>query len=626
MTEITATVGLNSTSDYFMNTMKLTYKHAILMVISLLLLLSASANAQFFSNKTKPLLPETEAFGLVTQITKGKLSIDWVIAPDYYMYRDKFDIQSNTPGVEIGEITFPPGQIENDEIFGEVEVYFYNALLSAPITSTAKEIELVIKGQGCNKPVGICYPPQTRTVTVAYEAGETATQQVSPVAKTVKPTVPVEQTQVAPKTEDRKSFWAYVAAALFAGLLLSFTPCVLPMIPILAGIIAGQKNPSRLQSGWLAICYVFGTIITYAIAGWVAGASGTQLQAHFQNPWVIGVICSILLLLALSLFGAFKIQLPSSLQTKLNGTSVSNRSASISSMLLGLISALVVGACVSPILIVTLGAAITQGDPVLGAAIMSAMALGMGVLLILFGFGAGWLLPKTGAWMNHIQVIFGFMVIGVAIYLAGTLSIFPTLYAWAALLICTGVYLLKVSDEITSALISSLIKTVGLITLLWGCLSLVGATLSDDDNVLSPLGGIELASSSSQKSTQQSAGLPFQKTDALDEVKRLLASAKSSGKPALIDFYADWCLDCKRMHRTTFKEQSVAQALDGWDLIEIDVTDTSEKSEEVKRFFGVFGPPATLFFNPDGTENDKLRQYGYMSEDVFVKLINKARG
>ena len=150
--------------------------------------------------------------------------------------------------------------------------------------------------------------------------------------------------------------------------------------------------------------------------------------------------------------------------------------------------------------------------------------------------------------------------------------------------------------------------------------------MSDDDNVLSPLGGIELASSSSEKNTQQSAGLPFQKTDALDEVKRLLALAKSSGKPALIDFYADWCLDCKRMHRTTFKERSVAQALDGWDLIEIDVTDTSEKSEEVKRFFGVFGPPATLFFNPDGTENDELRQYGYMSEDVFVKLINKARG
>ena len=622
MTEITAIVGLKSTSDYIMNTMKLIYKHVILMAISLFLLLSASANAQFFSNKTKPLLPETEAFGLVTQVNKGILSIDWVIAPDYYMYRDKFDIQSNTPGVEIGEITYPPGQIENDEIFGEVEVYFYNALLSAPISSTTKEIELVIRGQGCNKPVGVCYPPQTRTVTVAYEAGEVTTQ-TAPVAQAIKPTT---QTDQAPKNAGNKSFWGYVAAALFAGLLLSFTPCVLPMIPILAGIIAGQQNPSRLQSGWLAICYVFGTIITYAIAGWVAGASGTQLQAHFQNPWVIGVICSILLLLALSLFGAFKIQLPSSLQTKLNGTSVNNRSASISSVLLGLISALVVGACVSPILIVTLGAAITQGDPVLGAAIMSAMALGMGVLLILFGFGAGWLLPKTGAWMNHIQVIFGFMVIGVAIYLAGTLSIFPTLYAWAALLICTGVYLHKVSDEIASALISSLIKTVGLITLLWGCLSLVGATLSDDDNVLSPLGGIELASSSSEKNTQQSAGLPFQKTDALDEVKRLLALAKSSGKPALIDFYADWCLDCKRMHRTTFKERSVAQALDGWDLIEIDVTDTSEKSEEVKRFFGVFGPPATLFFNPDGTENDELRQYGYMSEDVFVKLINKARG
>jgi len=622
MTEIAAIVGLKSTHDYFVNTMKLIYKHLIFMAISLTLLLSASANAQFFKQKAEPLLPESEAFAVLVDINKGVLNVSWVIAPDYYMYRDNFDIQSNTPGVVIGEVNYPTGKIEHDETFGEVEVYFFNASLTAPITSDVNEVELVIRGQGCNKPIGVCYPPITKTISVAYEADPNAPAQTAQVAASQTPVI--ADTEPSASKEADKSFWAYVAAALFAGFLLSFTPCVLPMIPILAGIIAGQQNPSRLQSGWLAICYVFGTIITYAIAGWVAGASGTQLQAHFQSPWVIGVICSILLLLALSLFGAFKIQLPSSIQTKLNGTSVSNRSASISSMLLGLISALVVGACVSPILIVTLGAAITQGDPVLGAAIMAAMALGMGVMLILFGFGAGWLLPKTGAWMNHIQVIFGFTVIGVAIYLAGTLAIFPTLYAWAALLICTGFYLFKLADDNASALFASIIKTVGLISLLWGCLSLIGGTLSDDDNVLAPLSGIELASSANTQTKSANTGLDFQRTDNLDEVKRLLASAKKSGKPVLVDFYADWCLDCKRMHRTTFKEASVAQALNGWDLIEIDVTDTSDKSEEVKRHFGVFGPPATLFFKGNGEENNDLRQYGYMNEDVFVNLINKA--
>ena len=274
------------------------------------------------------------------------------------MYRDKFSIESATPGVQVADISIPPGTIENDPEFGEVEVYFYNADLSTSLSGRSGPVELIIKGQGCNKPVGVCYPPLTRNFTVDFSSGKAANETAS--SSVVSTTQASEK--VNKSADTGKSFWAYVITALIAGWLLSFTPCVLPMIPILAGVIAGQKNPSRLQSGWLAICYVLGTIVTYAIAGWVAGASGTQLQAHFQNPWVLGTICLILIILALSLFGAFKIQLPSSIQTKLNGTQVSNRSASISSFVLGLISALVVGACVSPILIITLGAAITQGD------------------------------------------------------------------------------------------------------------------------------------------------------------------------------------------------------------------------------------------------------------------------
>lgn len=602
-----------------MNIMKLIFKHVALLAVGLCVLFSASSQAQFFSKQTTPLLPESEAFDVFAQVQDGTLQVSWVIAQDYYMYRDQFDIQSTTPGVEIGEINFPKGDIEDDPEFGQVEVYFFNAALTAPITSDAKTIELVVKGQGCNKPVGVCYPPQMRNLTVQYRSSDN---------KVTKPSLITNNTQ-SDKSEPApqppaSSFLGYVLAALAAGILLSFTPCVLPMIPILAGLIAGQKNPSRLQSGWLAICYVAGTIITYAIAGWVAGASGTQLQARFQNPWVIGSVCSILLLLALSLFGAFKIQLPSSIQTKLNGTSVSNRSASISSLLLGLISALVVGACVSPVLIVTLGAAISQGSPVLGASIMAAMALGMGLLLIAFGFGAGWLLPKTGAWMNHIQILFGFMVIGVAIFLISTLSIMPTLYLWAALLISAGFYLFNISDEINSSLINALVKTTALITLLWGCLSLIGATVSNDDDVLKPLSGFSI-SNGATVSNIKATGLPFQKTTTLSAVKPLLESAKKSGKPVLIDFYADWCLDCKRMERTTLKEPQIAQALEGWELIKIDVTDTSNISEEVKRYFGVFGPPATLFFNDNGEEHSDLRQYGYMNKDVLLNLINKAQ-
>jgi len=605
--------------------MKLFRTKYILMTALFFWLASSVSNAQFFSSSTEKLLPEEQAFEVLAHVDNNTVKVAWVIADGYYMYREQFMVESRDPNIKIGDLVIPEGVIENDPEFGEVEVYFFNAEISASIqgvpTNANGKLDLVIKGQGCNKPVGVCYPPQARNISVDYTPDSSLL--TSPVGESsAQKTVQKEVTQ-----ESKTSFWGYVLAALFGGLLLSFTPCVLPMIPILLGIIAGQNNPSRLQSGWLAICYVFGTMTTYAIAGWVAGASGVQLQAYTQNPWIMGPVCIILIALAFSLFGLYKIQLPSSLQTKLNTTNVSSKSASITSYILGVISALVVGACVSPILILTLGAAISQGDPVLGASIMTAMALGMGTLLILVGFGAGWLLPKAGAWMNHVLVIFGFMVLGVAIYLSSNLNLFSTLYLWAGLLIFSGFYLFKVSDDVASALLSSFIKAIALITLLWGCLSLIGASLSDDDNVLSPLSGVALTGPApSALSSTKTNGLPFQKTTKLSQVQDLLVSAKNTGKPVLIDFYADWCLDCKRMHRTTFKEASVAQALDGWDLIEIDVTDTSSDSEEVKQFFSVFGPPATLFFNAEGQEHDGLRQYGYMSEDVLIKLINKSGG
>ena len=597
--------------------MKLINKNFILITALFLLLLSSASNAQFFSNKTQELLPEDQAFQVTANIDENTIKVNWIIAEGYYMYREQFRIESDNPNITIGDLVIPKGVIENDPEFGEVEVYFFNANVSAPIQGPAGEIELIIKGQGCNKPVGVCYPPLTRKISASF-AGNSDLTQASPSNNSKAANVVKSKEN----TTQNKSFWGYVLAALFAGFVLSFTPCVLPMIPILAGVIAGQQNPTRMQSGWLAICYVFGTAVTYAIAGWVAGATGTQLQAHFQNPWVIGTICLILIALAFSLFGAYKIQLPSSIQTKLNGAQVNNRSASISSFILGLISALVVGACVSPILIITLGAAITQGDPVLGAAIMTAMALGMGTLLILFGFGAGWLLPKAGAWMEHVQRLFGFMVVGVAIYIASSLAFVPSLLLWAALLIMTGFYLQRMSNnEGASFLISSAIKALAFICILWGALALIGGSLNKSGNILSPLDGLNFNSGNSAQSTSNS--LVFEKVTTLAQANKLLESAKQSGKPVMVDFYADWCLDCKRMHKSTYKKPSVIDALSGWKIIEVDVTETSDDSEEAKRAFDVFGPPATLFFKANGDELDQLRQYGYMSEKVFLSVLEK---
>ena len=592
----------------------------LILSFALLALLSMPVQAQFFSKKKPDLLPEDQAFAVTAEVNEGNLRINWSIAQDYYMYRDQFSVSASDAGVSIGDLQFPQGEIEDDPEFGQVEVYFFNAELNAPIesgTSQAKQLELTLKGQGCNKPVGICYPPQTRLLTVALDD-----QSFAAPSSSTKSAVPGNTSKQASTSgsDSSKSFWSYLLAAFGAGILLSFTPCVLPMIPILAGVIAKEKTPSRMRSGWLACCYVGGTIVTYMIAGWVAGATGAQLQAYFQSPWVIGFICALLILLAASLFGWFKIQLPSSVQSKFNNIEVKNGSAAVSSFSLGLISALVVGACVSPILIVTLGAAITQGDPVLGAGIMGMMAAGMGILLILFGFGAGWILPKTGAWMQQIQVILGFMVIGVAVYLASTLSVTPSLLLWAALLIVTGFYVWNLSNYPENELGRSVLRATAAITILWGSMALVGGATGGND-ILRPLTSLNFNQGGANT---QAATLPFQTVTTLSAAQSLLAEAKSNNRPALIDFYADWCLDCKRMKRSTFKQASVATALESWQLIEIDVTDTNDESQAVKRYFDVFGPPATLLITPTGEEQGDLRQYGFLDEEAFLALVAKA--
>ena len=608
----------------FINLVKMPYK--LLLAFVIVTCSINTANGQFWENKQPKLLPEEEAFSVIADIQDEALIVKWSIADDYYMYRESLKIEAISQGVVIGEITYPTGVVENDPEFGEVEVYFYNIDLSAGYSrdqTSSTEIKLKLYGQGCNKPVGVCYPPMQRTVNVTDTSPPSGLANID-----IDNATAVKQDNsssnlaagASNSTQASKSFFAYVIAAFGAGILLSFTPCVLPMIPILAGVIAGQKNSSKGQAGWLAICYVAGTIVTYIFAGALAGATGAQLQAYFQNIWVISFICFLLILLAASLFGWFKIQLPSSVQTKLNNAELNTKSASISSFVLGLISALVVGACVSPVLILALGAAITQGDPILGASIMGAMALGMGLLLILFGFGAGWILPKAGAWMNQVQVLFGLMVLGVAVYLIDSLSVFPVLYLWTALILITGFYVWQLASDISSKLFQSTLRAVSLATLCWGVMSLIGASIGSS-SVLNPLENLSVNNTPSANNTS----VEFMHTTSLPEVQSLLAQAKQRQQPVFIDFYADWCLDCKRMQRTTYRESSVVDALASWTKIEIDVTETSDQSEEVKRHFNVFGPPATLLFDANGNEFQSLRQYGYLNETEFLNLITRTK-
>jgi thiol:disulfide interchange protein DsbD len=605
--------------------MTLNFKNSTRLALACLLMLSLTVQAQFWGSKKTELLAETEAFRVTAIIDGEKLRIQWSIAQDYYMYRDQFAVSSKTAGAEFAELVFPQGVIEQDPEFGEVVVYFYNVDLSAAIKSlanTGEQIELEVLGQGCNKPIGVCYPPQTRSITVDFEplAGDTAL----PTSSNTQQSQQTTGFSAAPSTDLDGGFWSYVVAAFFIGILLSFTPCVLPMIPILLAIIAGQHKPSKLGSGLLACCYVAGHVVVYAIAGWVLGKGGGQLQAHFQSPYVIGFVCGLLVVLAISLFGGFKIQLPSSLQTRLSSAKPNGRLLSITAFILGAISSLVVGACVSPLLIIAIGAAITLGDPVLGSMVMSALALGMGTLLIALGFGAGWLLPKAGAWMNHVQVILGFSVLGATIFIASFIDLIPVLYFWSALLIWLGFYFWTLATPMTTDIIKTLFRAISVVTVIWGIAALVGAQFGGKD-ITQPLESVRIGSANGAGISMVDNTLPFNRVTTVAEATKLLAIAKAAKQPVLVDFYADWCLDCKRMDRTTLKEQGVHVALDSWLLIKADVTDTNDNSEALKTFFDVFGPPATLFIKPNGEEHQNLRQYGYMNKNDFLVLIDQAK-
>lgn len=619
----------------------MTLLRQLALISTAMLVLHSPASAQFFQKPAPALLPEAQAFSVTHSETSNGLTVDWSVADDYYLYRNQFGVTVRDGEQSIAlELEFlTQGVVELDPEFGNVEVFFFNTPIAArfPAGFTPRADQtysVVLSGQGCNKPVGVCYPPMQRVVQATWSDALLAQADATDASAMRGTSGSVDDSTAAPRLpdsskvdSDRKSFWALVLSAFGAGLLLSLTPCVLPMVPILSGIIAKQQFPSRWSAGWLSIVYVAGTIVTYVIAGWVAGATGTQLQAYFQNPWVIGFICALLVLLAASLFGLFKIASPSSLQTHIHHHSAlgatastvsggSNVLLSFKSFGLGLTSALVVGACVSPILILALGVAIKQGDPVLGAAIMGAMASGMGLLLIVFGFGAGWLLPKTGAWMLQVQSLFAFMVLGVAIYIAGALTVVPILLLWALLLLVFGFYVWQLAnvDSATErpGLAASIGKAIGFAAILWGCLALLGHA-SGGRQILSPLSELKLGSSSAVE-----IQLPFETTTTLEQTTAILAQAQAAQQPVLVDFYADWCFDCVRMKRTTFKSPEVAAALSGWRLVIVDVTDTSPASEAVKRHFNVFGPPATLMIASSGEERLDLRQYGYMHKDEFI--------
>jgi len=561
-------------------------------------------------------LPPEQAFRLSAEVADADTVTARVrIAPGYYLYRDKTAVKLvRGDGVTLDKPEVSRGKVKDDPIFGRTEVVYDELSARIPLrrsAAAAGEIELEISYQGCADK-GICYPVEKKKVSLKLPAAG-AGQPGILTAKTKPPRV------------EGETYLSLILAAFGAGLLLTFTPCVLPMIPILSGVIvrSGDQTLSKAQAGLVSYSYVLGTAVTYTAAGVLAGATGEQLQAYFQNPWAIGIFAAILFLLALSMFGLYELQMPSFIQSKLHYHSHKIKGGSFMGAFgLGLVSALIVGACVSPVLIGVLGVAITNGDPLLGGGIMFAMAHGQGVALVAAGIGAGFLLPKAGAWMDRIKYVFGVMLVGVAIYLLGFLPQVPVLLLWSVLLIVTAVYMSATQPLPADASgWRYLWKGFGTFFLIWGGLALLGGLMGERD-VLRPVPFGKLANiTAGAPATAAPAGELFHRYTRLQDIENAMSRARQQGRPVILDYYADWCTDCLRMEATTFKDARVRAALKRFELLQADVTDNNDTAKAVKKKFGVLGPPAMLIFDANGEERKELRFYGYKNSEEFLALL-----
>jgi thiol:disulfide interchange protein DsbD len=567
------------------------------------------AQAQEFLDPAVAFKPAARALDAQT------IEVAFDIAKGYYLYRDKFKFAVEGDSVTLGTPVFPKGKEKIDENFGKVEVYYKRVAIRLPVERNASgtlPLTLKVTSQGCAD-AGVCYPPQTQTISVELPApGSVPAASGAPVA------VDGDESGKIAATLKNAGFWANLAFFFIAGLGLSLTPCVFPMIPILSGIIAGQGHKASHARGFaLSLAYVLGMALTYAAAGIAAGMTGTLLSAALQSPWVLGAFALVFVVLSFSMFGFYELQLPTALQSKLSEESGHLRGGrGIGVFLMGALSALIVGPCVAAPLAGALLYIGQTGDAVLGGTALFVMALGMGVPLIAVGTAGGSLLPKTGPWMEAVKKGFGVLLLATAVWLVSPVvpPVVPML-AWAALLIVPAIYL-HALDPLPPHVKGwqRFWKGVGIVMLLTGAALLIGA-LAGSRDPLQPLAGLR-----GQAVAAETRKLSFEPVRSVTELDSRLAAVD---RPVMLDFYADWCVSCKEMERYTFADPAVQAKLAGFTLLKADVTQNTPEDKALLTRFGLFGPPGIIFFAPDGKEVPGIRVVGYQEAASFLRTLDK---
>ncbi len=590
----------------------------------------AAGRAQ--ADNSNDVLPPDQAFHLAAFADgPDRMRLIWQIADGYYLYRSRIKIGTTSGQAQLGAPQMPAGEIKQDDYFGKQEIYHHELSVSVPVAraaGSALDVPLSVTYQGCGR--GICYPPIVKTLNVSLPTAgtgggaaglpSTSASGASPAGMAAKPArTPAafvsDQDRYVSVLRDGNIVWV-VLAFLGGGILLSFTPCVLPMVPIVSGIIIGDgTHVTARRSFGLSLAYVLGMALTYTAAGIAVAAGGQQVQAAFQQPWVIALFAALFVVLALSMFGLFTLQMPAAIQTRL--ATMSNRQSAGSYggvAIMGALSSLIVTTCVGPALVGALLFIGQSGNMVRGGIALFSMAIGMGTPLLVVGASAGKLLPKAGPWMDLVKRLFGALMLAVAAWmLERIVSDRFSLLLWlvpsvaAAVVLWTGISGLRGGGVMFA-------RIAGSAAALYAGVLVAGMIMGNTDP-LSPL---------SRNVASARHDLPFRTIKSVADLQREVADARSQGKGVLLDFYADWCVSCKEMERYTFTDSTVQSVLQGTVLLRANVTANDADDQALLRHFGIYGPPTIALYGADGQERRNFRVVGYMKAADFANLLHQA--
>ena len=568
--------------------------------VAILLFLTIFNIGQLQAELPKPqseFLSPDEAFQMTYAFVDDKhITVNWKIHPGYYLYMGMFEFESLDNNNSILKVEMPEGEKKIDEFFGEVDVYYLTAdadiFLEKNISNT---LDIKIKYQGCAD-AGLCYPPVSKNITLKKKTS------INNIKKTS-----LFESQNAMSNYLSSNSLGYSSMIFYlAGLLLAFTPCVLPMVPILTGIIAGQGNVSQQKSLSLSIIYVFSMSVTYAIAGIIVAVSGTNIQASLQSPYVIGSISLLFFIFALAMFRFFDIQMPKSVQTLMTNFSNKRKSGSVSDVaIMGVLSALIVGPCVTAPLIGALIYIASTGDVLIGGIALFALGVGMGTPLIILGSTTTKIISKIGPYLELVNYFFGVLFLLVAIWLLERiLSIQVAAYLWAASSLLLIFLLMKSSKILTSNISKGIISIISVFLLIYSGLQIKGIK---NNTYYDPI--------TSFIEKKQSVKFITVKT-----VSKLNKEITQSKKVVMVDLYADWCVACKELEKYTFSDPRVSQILNQLTLIKFDITEITDKHSIYLKQMKIFGPPGIFFYN-GGKEIDNARIVGFIEADDFLETL-----